>query len=357
MSVISLLSKGIALTALTLPVATANETLIFDAEFDKQENWAPKVRSQRYRFEGDTGWVPDIPENKPGKFDFYYLSESWHPSDYPEKKPVVQITDDFPGYSGRRAFVMWDESYGGPGSWGADSVMTKDLGQEYDELYLELRIKFSPDWIWEDIQQGSGQSVMKLLRCRRYSGITTQNRFSFFGEDARSGSPVAIFDLKSWTTSTGNWLRPLMHIYGYSHPDYYKTEQDYFGFGSDYKTKIENGVKVNGRSLSWADVFLDGNWHTIGMYLKMDSQAGAGDGQVKVFIDGDPVIDANDVPWRRVGDESIKGWNECSLGGNINNVPFDSSERYEQWYAVDTFKIHRTLPNKPNPPSDIKIQE
>ncbi len=357
MRVFPTLFKGIALTALTLPTVSASDALIFDAEFNKQENWAPEVPSQRYRFEGETGSFPDAPQNKPGKFDFYYFSEAWHPSEYPGMEPVAQITDDFPGYSGNRAFVMFDESYGSSGDWGADSVMTKDLGDEYNELYIEIRIKFSPDWVWADMKKGEGQSIMKLLRCRRHSGITTRDRFSFFGEDARSGSPVAILDLKSWTTNKGNLLRPLVAIRGYTDPKFYNTGNDYYDFGGEYSKMIESSVKKEGRSLSWNDGFLDGAWHNIGMYLKMDSEAGSGDGQVKIFIDGDPVIEANNVPWRRPGDEHVKGWNECSLGGNIHNIPFDSSERHEQWYAVDTFQIYNTIPNKPNPPSGFRIAD
>lgn len=356
MKVFSIVPKGLALVVLGLPaMASANDALIFDAEFNKQENWAPEVRSQRYLYEGYSGDIPNAAENKPGKFDFYYFSEAWHPSEYPGAEPVAQITDAFPGSDGNRAFVMFDESQGGPGAWGADSVMTKDLGAEYDELYVETRIKFSPDWVWMDVLEGKGQSAMKLLRCRRHSGITTDNRFSFYGEDARSGSPVAIFDLKSWTTSTGNYVRPLVALRGYTDPKYYKTSNDYYHFDGQYDTKIENGVKINGSNASWKEVFLDGQWHNIGMYLKMDSHAGAGDGEVRIYIDGQPVIQADDVPWRRAGDDSIIGWNECSVGGNINNVPYDSSMRHEQWYAIDTFRIYEGMPNRPSPPSSIKI--
>jgi len=336
--------------------------LIFDADFDSQADWAPEYDSQSYRYDGDTA-KSGAGENLPGKFDYYYTNEQWHPkgveyggNEYPRKEPIGQISGKFSRNEGGKSFIVYDESWGGPSQWGADAVLTKDLGREYPELWLEAWVKFDPSWVWADQIEGSGQSAMKLLRCRRHSGITTDNRFSFFGADSRSGSPVAIFDLKSWTTSTGNYVRPLAAIRGYTHPDTYKTDDDYYGFAGDYPTKIESSVKLNqAKSLSWQEVFLDDKWHKIGFYIKMDSHPGAKDGIVQLWIDDHEIFSKKDVPWRRSGDPDTMGWNECSLGGNANNIPYPEEAHYDQWYAVDDFKIYSGRPNKPRPPTDVTI--
>jgi hypothetical protein len=163
-----------------------------------------------------------------------------------------------------KSFVVTDESYGGPGQWGSEAQITKDLGEEYSELWFEVWVRFQPGYQWAAINDGGGQSTMKFFRCRRYSGITTTNRYSFFGENSRSGSPVFIQDLKVWGTGPdSNVMRNRPVMKGYSHPDNTGTANDYYGM-DEYATKRETGIYQGGSTgLSWEQTFGDGEWHKV----------------------------------------------------------------------------------------------
>ena len=349
--------------------------LIFDADFANQADWAPEFAAQTYRFAGDNsadstansqgGHSADASQNLPGKFDFFYTSEKWHPNgnatlaDAPE--PTKQPSGVIGNIHGNRtdpngkSFVVTDESYGGPSQWGSEAQITKDLGEEYSELWFEVWIRFQPGFQWDAISNGGGQNTMKFFRCRRHSGITTNNRYSFFGENGRSGTPVFIQDLKVWAGVDSNVMRNVPFMRGYSHPDNYGTANDYYEM-DEYDSVPERGIYQGGSTaLSWEQTFGDGGWHRVNVYLKMDSSPGAADGIYEMWLDGIKEFEATDIPWRRVGDPDPMGWNECSIGGNMSNVWADLADKAEQWYQVDDFKIYNGRPNRPSSPSNVTL--
>ncbi|MFZ3209413.1 MAG: hypothetical protein WA140_11370 [Geobacteraceae bacterium] len=108
-------------------------------------------------------------------------------------------------------------------------------------------------------------------------------------------------------------------------------------------------VFLNGqKSHSYADTFGDGNWHTITMYLKMDSSPGAADGESKLWIDGNLSDSRSGIRWRSTDGDANAGWNTVGLGGNafnnylklLNSDPFKLGA--EQWYAIDDVIISTT---------------
>ena len=345
---------------------TSDGSLIFDADFANQPDWAPEYGSQSYRFVGDTytdgsansnypSLNADASQNLPGKFDFFYTGERWHPNGDRNANYAPEPTKQPVGFIGNihgnltdpngKSFVVTDESYGNPGQWGSDAQLTKDLGAEYSELWFEVWVRFQPGFQWQALIERDTQSTMKLLRCRRHSGITTNNRYSFFGEDAYSGYPVMIQDLKVWPVYTDeNWMRSVGFLRGYSHPDTYGTSDAYSTMG-DYDENPEEGIYQGGSTaLSWEQTFGDGEWHKINVYLKMDSSPGAGDGIYEFWLDDIMEYEITDIPWRQVGDPDPMGWNECSIGGNMHNIWAAETEKAEQWYQVDEFKVYNGKP-------------
>ena len=340
--------------------------LIFDADFANQADWAPEYGSQSYTSAGDAysddsanmnypSLNADASQNLPGSFDFFYTGERWHPNgDFNanfDPEPTKQPSGVIGNIHGNRtdpngkSFVVTDESYGGPGQWGSDVDLTKDLGEEYSELWFEIWVRFQPGYQWAAINDGGGQSAMKFFRCRRYSGITTTNRFSFFGEDAYSGYPVMIQKLKVWGTGPdSDLMRSTPMLRGYSHPDTYGTSDAYSTMG-DYDENPEEGIYQGGSTgLSWEQTFGDGDWHKVNVYLKMDSSPGAGDGVYEFWLDDIKEYAITDIPWRQAGDPAPMGWNECSIGGNMHNIWAAETEKAEQWYQVDEFKVYNGKP-------------
>ena len=331
-----------------------DKQLIFATDFDNHPDWMIQHDGQRYSSpnstasDGRSGYVAK--DNIPDGFDFYYTSERWHPNGdkdgenvFPDAEPVAQINNREGSHLSPdgKSLIITDESYGSNGQWGADAVFTKDLGKEYKELFTEIYVKFMPGFRFHAVEEGSGQSSMKFFRARRFSGITTNSRFSYFGEDSRSGSPVATLKLKEWGVSdTRAVTRINIATHGYTHPDTYKTEDDYYSFKDGYDNKIEEGIYQGGdKGLRWTDIFDDGEFHKINIRFKMDSTPGAGDGVVEVWVDDYLEVQATDVPWRELGHPEQLGWNEVAIGGNQHNLWEPEEERAEQWYAVSSMKV------------------
>lgn len=339
-------------------------SLIFEIDYSQQQPWAVQHKNQRYIYEGYTGedgssgYVAG--DNLPPGFDFMYPSEAWHPNGdkhgnnaFPGQQPVMQISNLHGNMNdpNGNSWIMYDESEGGPGQWGSDSVMTKDLGQEYPELHFVVWVRFQPDWQWhaQQVPLGSSdQGAMKFLRCRRMTGEASPNRFDFYGREARQGSPVCIFDPKIWVKRDGfQSARHQVSLRGYSSLQDYDNGIDYFHFfdRAEYPTVEDQPIRdAQGNLMTIAQVYNTGQWHKYELHVKMDSSPGARDGVCETWWDGLKVIDLHNIPWRRVGDLHPIGWNEISLGGNMDNLWAPEAEQAEQWYQVHSFHLYTSRP-------------
>ena len=122
----------------------------------------------------------------------------------------------------------------------------------------------------------------------------------------------------------------------------------------------ENSVRQGGtHELSWSELLLDGSWHKVNYYVRMDSYAGAEDGVIEIWINDHLEHKADNIRWRRTGDKDV-GFDWFAIGGNMSNVPYDESKQHQQYYAVDELKVfygkpNSLAPNPPNSPTDISI--
>jgi hypothetical protein len=343
-----------------LDVREPDGSLIFDADFTNRPDWQAQHTSQRYRYLGDSnyngtsGYI--AADNVPAGFDFYYMSEAWHPNGDQDgvgavvgSQPVAQISNLHGAYNdpAGKSFIMYDELYGSPTEWKADSVTTKDIGYEVKALWVECRIRFQPDYWWAAIANDTNdQSTMKLFRCRRHSNIETNNRFEFFGASARSGSPVFIQDLYVWGVRGGtNRMRNKPVLRGYMHPtDYNNGVPDYYSMFTYRDTPDEYIRQGGAENLTWEQTLGDGEFHKLNFYVEMDSAPGAGDGKYEMWLDDILEQQVLDIPWRQAGDPTNIGWNEVSIGGNINNFKDAPVNTDEQWYQVSDLKIWNGKP-------------
>jgi hypothetical protein len=221
----------------------------------------------------------------------------------------------------------------------------KDLGAiQYPELWVEIWVKFQPGYKWTALETGGGQDVMKFFWVRSWRGNLTNNRFEFFGPESRDASPVMICDWRiNNTGSTYCKFVPLGYVMTGAADgtnDYYKMD-DYYGSGAYFEENIKQGGTD---FIPWQDCLGDGNWHKINYFLKIDSAPGAGDGEVEFWFDGVLELRQTDVPWRESGNPTDVGWNEASIGGNVNNTWSAEENQAEQWLAVSSMKIYNGKP-------------
>ena len=357
----SLMKKVACATFLVASFPLSAGNLVFDAEFDSQKDWNPDFASQRHIYptqrNNEGAW-----ENLPGKFDTYYLSEKWNPKGDNKvigSEPACEIVQGKSRNPGGKSLVIHDESWGGPSQWGADCVLGYHLDKEYPELWFELYIKFDPNWIWMDELNGGGQSTMKLIRARRYADMPeTTSRFAYFGEVSDLTGPVAIADLTSWTYQTDTGQANSLRIKAFLRD--YVSQSEYLQGERKNRINLDTSVKQGGKSsLSWKETLLDNNWHKINVYLKMDSAPGNSDGVFEVWIDDHLELQKTDVAWRDSDDPHQIGWDWIAVGGNMHNYPYQEEDQYEQWVAIDDFKVFDGKPGSispPKAPADIQVE-
>ncbi|WP_372972236.1 hypothetical protein [Marinobacter sp.] len=362
--------KGWKVTSITMLLLAGSgpsnaSELVFDADFNNTPDWSNEEVAQRLRYPGDT-LDPSAAANIPGNFDSYYTSEWWHPNGssgkapVPGSKPVASIDGSQSRQAGGKSFVVYDESYGTPGGWGADAQLGKDLPGVYDELWVEFYIKFQQDWVWMDVENGSGQTITKLFRARYVpENYKEETRYDFFGVGGRAKAPVYMLDLKSWTKPDSSIARLTPFIRGFTPQELIGVDEHYFLKEYEEETSIYQGNKD---SLSFAEVFQTGDWVKVNIRIKMDSAPGAGDGVEEVWINDVLEKKRTDIPFRREGEGQGVGFNWISIGGNTHNYPYPDEAQHEQWYAVTDLKVWNGKPStesaevKPNPPSDLDVR-
>ena len=330
---------GAASTIVNVTTATAAQpndpvspgSLIFNADFETQPDW--EGRTGRVLYPGQSTSAA-LPEN----FETMYHSSLWNE---PGEEPVGQITNRFGNHEGPdgKAYIIYDESWGSQSEWGSESQLGKELGAVYSELYIEFYTKFQQGFALRDVLLGSSQTVLKVVRARYVPPFKTDStRFDFFGVGGRENSPVYMLDFKSWTDNGGAFTaaRLTPFIRGYTAQEDIGVDENYFLTSYEAETYVKQNGSTN---LSFEEVWTD-KWTKIGVYIKMDSAPGAGDGIEEVYINDVLEKSRYDIPYRRVGDPAEVGFNWVSIGGNMHNYPFAESERYKQWWGVSGFKVY-----------------
>ena len=101
----------------------------------------------------------------------------------------------------------------------------------------------------------------------------------------------------------------------------------------------------------------DSHWTKMAWYVKMNSSIGARDGILRQWINGVQVMNMVHIPWVQANsDNKMVKWNFFSIGGNDYFHEYPTTERHEEWYAIDDVLVLDKLPEMPNPPSNLTIQ-
>lgn len=227
----------------------------------------------------------------------------------------------------------------------SDGQIGKDLGSDYDDLYVRMSVRFQSNFDWMDPTPSGHNDVaqMKILHLWHWTG--SGSMWNFF--DNNNTRPMAVPGLAFYEPGD---MMMFYNLYRCEHPT-----------GSNYCTDNTPSMScTNGSedyinigsisSLRGAGELFDGDWHFIEMHFKMNTNTGAtfnADGVYQVWIDGEVVINRSNIVWsKNTSDTSPRrGFRYVTVGGNNNNAwqtSGCSGTACEQWYAVDNVVISTT---------------
>jgi len=99
----------------------------------------------------------------PANWNYFRSTEDWHPGEavYASKQPAQQISNrQFMGASGKSWVRYHESSETNQSTFGDDALLLKQLGAEYDDVYVSFWIKMDPNWKWVS----AGSAKFKLVR-------------------------------------------------------------------------------------------------------------------------------------------------------------------------------------------------
>ena len=290
--------------------------VVFEENFDGQPDWWPTARQSSCI---PSSCISGVPSN----WTYWRNDELWTPfgvSPTLGSNPSIQITPfNHYGATGK-AFTVWNESNNGASGdgWGADGILAKRLDQDYKEIFVQIKIKFQPDFkFWK---AGQAQSLIKLFRIYHYDG--TGSPFTFFTNGF--SAPIYIMDVQrdEYGTKSAHAIRIDPQETQYS--SYLWPYQRFVG-----SPQFESSIG-------------DGNWHTLSWQAKINSALDATDGVIKFWMDGVLQAEKTDIPFLKTGSNMSIGWNVVAIGGNSLNLFSDVANKAEQWYAIDDVVVSTT---------------
>jgi len=309
--------------------------VIFQDNFDNLDDWQP-AHGTKCSYSGTPGC-----DNVPGNWTYYVNDEMWEEPTY---EGTIRInSDNYRGGSGK-GYTQWNESNNGNSGdgWGADGILAKNLGADYNEIYVRFYIKFQSDFSWGT----ADENKIKIFRAYHYDG--SGNVFAYFS--GGNSAPIFIFDIQ-----TGTW--------GYRHISAFRCDPQetcYYcstcGF-PDQKIDMKWPGNAN---FDDAGQVGDGNWHCWEFHLKMNTKVGGiwqQNGIYQFWHDGELIVDKSDKVYMAGGD-TVQGWNIVAIGGNAYNKWTDPINHGEQWYAIDDFVVSTTyIGPLLAPPRDLRLVE
>ena len=290
----------------------SNSTIIFEDNFDSHSDWFPQTELESCN-------NASCKSNVPGQWDYYRNDELWHPiTDGPSFHPTMQISNEnYYGASGK-GYTQWNESNNGRAGdgWGADGVLSKDLGQGYNEIYVQIKVKFQPGFQWFYTQNNN--AMVKMVRFYHWDRIG--NPYQFFTNG--HSSPIYVFDAVNslWGFRQKHAIRCSPQATNYYCSQNYTLSKNFSG-----NTSFSNSLG-------------DGNWHVLEWHGKMNSSPGVNDGVLEFWVDGNLEYFRSDIGFMEGGPSGLT-WNIVGIGGNAFNLYAPESDKKEQWYAIDNVVI------------------
>ena len=351
-----------------------NAGLLFEENFDAQEDWKPGAlieNSDSLSFAGIVlnGW------------SYYLTHELWNPDfGEPFSQPSLAINGNNSEqiYGGKgKALIKYNESaLTQSNDFASDGFLTIDI-KPSNAVYVEFKIKFQPGFTnnFPPPAIVDQQFLLKLVRILHYDGVGSRSKFFSIGNSA----PIYIYDygFNNFGVRNLHTLRCDSQETNYKCKDPqiiddYPRSAASSNLSANYSSDIyaynpDNMLPdlVNGGSLPKSgnvlhDQVWGNKWHKIALYVRLNSAKGVQDGVIMQWMDDKLIVELRKIPWiGNSGDINAK-WNSVSFGGNAHfhfnldeNASKDSRER---WYAIDDIKIYDAIPNAPKPPFSLKLQ-
>jgi hypothetical protein len=229
---------------------------------------------------------------------------------------------DHTGTGTGKALIVYNESYPASGApWPGDGILGKHFGStSYQELYIQLWVKFQPSWQWAENGSSGGMAnpTLKFFRVGHDAG--GDNLYNM-----GSHHPWMIFD----------WMNFYPSSNGYS-ISYRCDPSDYY-CESFMSSSHPNYYQYNDTPFSAGYTFSDASWHRVAYHIKMNT-AGNSDGIMNVSLDGHEIYSKTNVQWLESG-SAVPGFNVVLFGGNSVN-PYVAQG--EQWYSFDDITVSTT---------------
>ena len=370
-----LIRFGIACTVY-LPLSAGAE-IIFREDFDQIDDFTSTMHTMEKAQSVDKGNI--IPEGWYG----LYQDTQWSPeTGYPTKHASLEILKDNAdkAYGGQgKSAVHWRESFSlGWKNWASDSQLVKVFDQGYKELHIKFDIRFSPNW-WQ--RENVGNWTSKIFRV----GSWSREGGVFSGFEGELG-PIFLWDYKRDEYG----VRNVYTVRCGPHGSNYNCQNEYSGGSLNYTTHTK-GQDVGGEdpaleNLEGAGYLVDfggstthdqifgptEKWTQVEFYVRMNSAPGVADGVLRQWINGERIMNKENVPWVQENSENkMVQWNYIAIGGNDYFQPYPNERQFEDWYAIDNLVVRSSMKDNssdsttsvpvngvepPNPPSNISVK-
>ena len=328
--------------------------VIFSENFDDQPDFTGQMHSTSQGQFANLGAT--VPDNWYGLYqNKRFTVEKGFPGTHHSVEILASNAGKARGGTGK-SMVNWRESYITEGGYAfnSDGQLIKYLGQEYDEIYVEFWIAFSPDW-WHRPVGNTGNWQSKIFRVGSWS--QSGNIESGINGDI---GPLYIWDYKRDAYGTRNFYTMRGGPWGnnYNFNGQYYTEPNP-NYSSNTKGMEAGGAdpqvldQVNGGFLAdfsgnanHEQVFGPaGHWTKMGFYVKKNSAIDIADGVLKVFMNDQRIVNNTNIPWVQANANSVHpGWNYFAIGGNDYFRPEPNEDAYEDWYSLDDLIVRDSLP-------------
>lgn len=264
------------------------------------------------------------------------------------------------GGSGK-CVTLWDESCV-TSFTNSDGQLIKDLGSDYETIYLAFWIRFASGFTWAAASGGTTYPQHKYWHVQHFD---TGFPWQYFGTNLGNQPLVSgglQVEVDYGTTNMYDSIRGYCGESGLNDSCYYPNNAN----GAPDFNWLDGNDASGYRQLDLANDFFkrynieawgssagklgDGNWHHFEVRQTMNTWSGSAwnaDGVVEIWIDGTKHMSRSDVPFKRCDNSSncapssSRGWRVVSIGGNSANYFADSGTR-EQWYAIDDVVISTT---------------
>lgn len=313
-----------------------NAQILFEDNFDNQSDWHSKQGADSISWPSTysgtcTTYCP------PGGWTAYRVSRTLFSNDTLD----TYVIDSASAYGGSGKGLTYNiESTGGYNTWTADNYSSTWVGggmnvylgngTNYDELYVQYKMKYKEGWRWNHPDHLFKHVEWKMIGLDSYKCTIPGTCTNHLGNTC---DPVARYP------SGGGCVEPAAAIAQYfnaSTSGQSNTNPIVRPMISIRRAPVYNSSLG---PLNWTqNLPQDNNWHTYEFNVKMNSAPGVADGCVKMYVDGTLINSNCSIDWEMSdtpSDFQAIGWNWISFFDNITISAHDIAEQQHQQLYFD----------------------